>query len=98
MLLYTHPLQLREGERADGKVDLTALLAAAISSYISLMPEAGKSEPWFVFENKSMIWMCLEHDTVVSTAFSVFHLWQNRTSGTLFIDCLSLKTMALAYL
>lgn len=56
---YTCPssLQLREGKEAGGKVLLTALPAATISSNTSLMSEAVKPEPWFVFENTSIICM-----------------------------------------
>lgn len=72
------PLQLREGKGAEGKMHLTALLATTISSYLSIMPEAVKSERQFVFENKFMIPMCLECNIVVGIAFFMFHLQQNR--------------------
>lgn len=67
MFLYSpRPLQLRDGKKAGGKEHLTALLAASISSNTSLMSKAVKPEPWFLFENTTMICMFLEHDMVVS--------------------------------
>lgn len=46
---------MREGKGAGGKAHLTALLAATISYNTSLISEAVKPKPWFVFENTSII-------------------------------------------